>query len=343
MSLQLAATQPADLAGVVEFLKNTFPSSAQMNSFDEDVFAWKYLSPHPGWSGSRSYMVKGDRGIVAHAGLWPLCLTNSGKPLGAIHLIDWAAGRTEPGSGVMLLKKLASTGNLLLTIGGSVATQAILPKLGYRRAGEMKLFALVTRPLKQARENLPAHWKTLPRLLRNALWSLTARLRLPDGWSVASVTQFDDLVQGMARNSSDCLTSRRTAALLNHFLACPGARFSAFAALYESEIRGYFVLSQVGGQTRIVDLGWAGHDRKAVCAVAAHTARSLPETCEVVFGASSPEAQAEFAGMGFRVRQVLPIFYYDAAGLLSGEPRFDLTMLDGDMCLLSNRKRPYLT
>src|SRR5256885_16139276 len=116
MSSQLTPTAVSQQAALAEFLHSVFRGSARVNSFDPDVLAWKYFSSHPEWSGARSYVANANDNIVGHAGIWPVQLSDSARPISAIHLIDWAASRTQAGVGVMLLRKLAGLADLLLTI-----------------------------------------------------------------------------------------------------------------------------------------------------------------------------------------------------------------------------------
>lgn len=105
------------------------------------------------------------------------------------------------------------------------------------------------------------------------------------------------------------------------------------------------MLSQFQGQTRIVEIG-ADDDpdsRTATCMVAARTAAALPDTSEIVVGFSCPEMQQAFSQMGFRVRRVEQVFCYDPRKVLGTTPELSLSMLDGDLCFLGNRDRPYLS
>lgn len=337
----------SEQGALAEFLSRVFPGSEQMNSFASDVLSWKYFSSHPEWSGPRSYVVKKDGALVGHAGIWPLRLVNSTQQLQVIHLIDWAAARTEPGAGISLLRKLAGMSDLLLTIGGSADTQAILPKIGYRRCGELKVQARPVGTSRQLRTGNSWNWKTPLRIIRNAAWSLLALPSSPNGWVASRTTRLDEPIAPLLDGpEADSAVSRRTAGLLNHFLTCPGAEFSAFHLSQSERVRGYFLLSQVRGQTRIVDIGIDANDpqgRTAACILAARTAAEMPGTCEIVAGFSCSQTQACFAEMGFKVRRIAPIFCYDPRKLLGQAPRLGLSMLDGDLCFMANLQRPYLT
>ena len=346
MNSQLVAALPDEQLAVTHFLRNIFKGPANVNSFDPEVLAWKYFSQHPDWSSPRSYVVKNNQAIVAHAGIWPLTMRAGSKEFSVIHLIDWAASRSHPGAGILLLRKFSTMGDLLLTIGGSSDTQTILPRLGYRLCGELKLQAKLVKPLRQLARDHKLHWKTPLRLARNAVWSLSPLPKPPLGWAAKPVLQFDESISPfLVPESKSDLISRRSVAGLNYFLSCPGARFSGYVISKSGDIRGYFVLSQFYGQTRIVELRTQDNQESqhAGCVLAAQTAAELPETLEIVTGFSCQDQQREFGSMGFALRRVSPVFCYDPRKVLGQDAKVCVSMLDGDLCFFGNRENPYLS
>jgi hypothetical protein len=347
MSSQFTATLPSEQTALAELLKSSFPASGGVNSFLPEVLRWKYFSPHPDWSGPRSYVVKKEEGIVGHGGIWPLRFAGANVELNVIHLIDWAASRSATGVGVLLLRKLAGLADLLLTIGGSDETQKILPRLGYQQSGGVKLQVKVVRPWLQYRTAPESGWKAPVRLARNTIWSLPSLPPVPRGWHVSRIPRFDSSAESLLNGPRrETLMSVRTIAGLNHLLSCQAATFTAFLVSEGSQLRGYFVLSQIAGQTRIADLRLAVENPeswRAICVLAAKTAAEIPETCEIVAGFSTTSVQEAFAHSGFRPRQTLPIFYYDPRKILKSVPSLDLSLLDGDGCFMANLKHPFLT
>ncbi|HZW78924.1 MAG TPA: hypothetical protein VFF50_00515 [Candidatus Deferrimicrobiaceae bacterium] len=347
MSLQFAASLPSEQTAIVEFLKTTFQADHELLSFRPDVFQWKYFSDHPDWHRDRSYVVKKEDGIVAHGGVWPLRLRRQEADVDVIHLIDWAASRAAVGSGLLLLKKLAVLTDVLLTIGGSSDTRSILTKIGYRRVGQLKLCARVIRPWLQFRNTRRFNWKAPLRLLRNARWSLTSLPRPPKNWEATRISQFDPSLESVLnRPATDVFTSQRTIAGLNRMLNCPAAAFSAFVLYRSKRPCGYFLLAQVGKQTRIVDLRVDRNDAAtwmAACSLATLTAAEIPETAEIVAGFSLTGVNDAFGRAGFRSRGSLPVYCYDPKKMLGSEPVLDLSMLDGDLCFIADAQNPFWT
>jgi hypothetical protein len=347
MSSQFMASLPSEQPAIAEFLRTTFHAGPALSSFRPEVLNWKYFSDHPDWDGTRSYVVKRDDRIVAHGGVWPLHFVKVATELKGIHLIDWAASRSATGAGVLLLRRLADMTDVLLTIGGSPDTQAILPKIGYRQVGELKLHARVLRPWSQFRSTTDRSWKAPLRLLRNAMWSVPSLPLPPRGWHVSRIPRFDSTLESILDGTmTEVFTSRRTVLGLNHILSCPAASFSAFVVHRLQRPCGYFLLSQVGKQTRIVDLRVEGEDSEpwmAASIFAMRTAAAIPDTFEVAAGFSMPRINEVLRQIGFRLRGNIPVFCYDPKKLLDAKSVLNVSLLDGDLCFITDPRHPYLT
>jgi hypothetical protein len=325
----------------------SFRADPTLNSFRPEVIYWKYFADHPEWTSPRSLAVKEDGQIVAHGGVWPVSLVTPKTEVKAIHLIDWTASRSAVGAGVYLLKKLVGLADMLLTIGGSQDTRNLLPKLGYKRCGELRRYARVVRPWLQFRTTPGKNWKTPIKFLRNSARALKGIPSVPKGWQASKVTSFTGSIDGGAIGQTTSSTSPlRTAAGLNYLLGCPAARFSGFLVSQAQQLRGYFLLTRVGRQVRIVDIRMNSEDREswqAICALATHTAAEDPETCEIV-AASSIDATGEaWLRAGFVHRRTDQILCYDPRNLVSSGPPLDLNLADGDACILSAPTSPYLS
>jgi len=346
MSSQFTATLPTDQAALAEFLRAIFHAEAEVNSFRREVLHWKYFSTHPEWSGPRSYVVRETDRIVAHGGVWPLRLASASAEFNAIHLIDWAASPAAPGTGVLLLRKMVEKADLLVTVGGSSDTQAILPRIGFQCSGKLKMYARVVRPWMQFRTGRGRTWKAPLRLIRNTAWSLSGLPPVPTGWDVARIPLFDSSTEPIvSKRPASTISSWRTVAGLNHLLSCPAARFSAFLLFQSKRLSGYFLLSQVANQTRIVDLCLASDDPSCwlqACRLATRTAAELQDTCEIIAGFSSRWVQEALDQSGFHLRKEDPIYCYDPRKLLGSAATLELSLLDGDACFASDPRNPYL-
>ncbi len=337
---------------LTQFLVKSFRADPTLNSFRPQVMHWKYFADRPEWPTFRSFAVKQDGQIVAHGGVWPVSLVTPEVDLKAIHLIDWTASRSALGAGVYLLRKMAGLADMLLTIGGSEDTRNLLPKLGYKNCGELRRYARVVRPWLQFRTTPHKNWKTPAKFLRDSARGLTGIPSAPKGWQASEVPSFPASIDGGGiGQTTNSVSPRRTASGLNYLLACPAARFSGFLVSQGQQLRGYFLLAQVGRQMRIVDMRMNREDRSredreswwAMCALATRAAAEVPEICEIV-AASSIEVTGEaWLHAGFVHRRTDQIFCYDPRNVVSSGLPLDLSLADGDACIMSVPTFPYLS
>ena len=185
--MALAALSPCHREALVDFLCGAFNLPKTAPFVEPALLRWKYDEPRPDSEGLRSYAwfaahspgsVLESKDIVAHACICPVVYRLGQQDICGSYLIDWAASRRTPGAGALLLRNVASLFQVLLAIGGSPDTLRILPKLGYRVAGEIAFFVRVVRPWRQFRTDpFPRGWKAPLRLARNTLWSLAPMSR----------------------------------------------------------------------------------------------------------------------------------------------------------------------
>jgi len=348
MGLQFVLTSPSEQPALLRFLLEIYHADPDLNSFRPEVLHWKYFAPHPDWNGPRSFLLKNDQEIVAHASVWPVRLRTSGPELKAIHLLDWAARRATPGAGIQILRQISALGDLLIAIGGSADTRAILPKFGYKNGGGLKRYVYVVRPWLQLRTSRQYNWKTPLRFLRNAASSLKRLPPIPKDWQATRVSHFEHSVEQVleARTAPSHPRSVRTAAGLNYMLDCPAAEFSGFVVSGAKQVRGYFVLAKVGRQARIVDIQGDpsnSSDWRSICVLAAHTACQDPRICEVIVGSSRTQIGESFEEMGFWLRRVDPIYYYDPHNLLARGTLLELSLMDNDFSFFYNPEYPYIS
>jgi hypothetical protein len=349
MAFEFVPIQASEQQDLTEFLVKSFRAAPNLISFRPEVLHWKYFAEHPEWTDPRSLAIKEEGRIVAHAGIWPLKLVTHNSELRAIHLIDWAANRAAIGAGAHLLKKVAGEADVLLAIGGSQDTRNLLPKLGYKRFGELRRFSRVIRPWLQLRTTPHKDWKTPIKFLRNSALALLGIPPAPKGWSASKLSSFVGAFgnwRNVANPTTSCTSSRRSAAELDYLLSCPAAQFSGFQVSQEGRVRGYFLLTQVGRQARIVDVQIDGEDReswKSICALAARAAAEDQETCEIVAASSIPVSSEAWLQMGFARRRIDPILCLDPRNLLTPSTRLNLHLTDNDFCILIEPSTPYLS
>jgi hypothetical protein len=346
--LEIHASQ-ARCEEIAEFFISAFGPGLPPVLLSPQFLQWKFFEERPDWAGSRSYVAQqGDR-IAAHACVWPTGFRTPSGNIGCSHLLDWAADPAVAGAGVTLYRHLMQLTDIVLAIGGSRQARRLLPKIGFRPYGTLEYYARVVRPFRQYRQRpRPSPLREIARLGRNTLWSLSPYGAMDPRWSATRREQAGDWLDQVVSRfaSSTFCPGRRSAASVNYLLACPAAVNSLYSLACDGLERGYFVLNEVQGQTRVVDLFLNSEEPaewEAACRVAFRTAASLATTCEVVAATSLPWLAGIFRGCGFRKSDDRPIMLCDPRQLLTGAPRLQIQMADSDAFYLYDPSFPFLT
>ena len=351
MAVEIHPAAREHLADIAQLLREAFGVPPGAYFLDPDLLAWKYFTGPADAALPRSYILRHGGRAVAHCGAVPLTLASPGDGNGtpatrvpAIAFMDWAAGGTLPGAGIILKKKLMALADVALVAGGTDDTRATLPRLGFEVRGEIVVFARVVRPLRQARARpRTALWRDAARAIRNTAWSLRPPGRIAPGWRAVPAADLASLGDVPPHPGT---TPERTPAFLDYWLRCPAARMRAFELRHDGGAVGYFVLAAVGHQTRIVDLrvrAAADQDWVMAYRVATRAAAADPRTHEVTTAASVPALHAVLASCGFRARTRLPLFVSDPLGRLKGAPPLSWSFIDNDVAYLYDHRNPYAT
>ncbi len=345
--MPLEVLSAAHRDALIDFLTVAFQLPRTAPFIDPRLLNWKNDDPRPDWEGSRSFAWMESGKITAHACVCPVTYRVADQQVKAAYLIDWAAGRSSPGAGVLLLRKLAASFQVLLAIGGSEQTVEILPKLGYQRGGELAFFARSIRPWRQSRTDpFPRGWKAPLRLGRNLVRSLQPRPGVPSDWSCTRIAAFEPKHAALLQAPMPWAATERTVELMNYWLGCPAAEYSAFLVSQSGTLRGWFVLSRVAGVVRIADLRIPSTDQAdwdALCALAMRAGSSDPNGYELVAEASTPLAQEGLRRSGLGWHHSEPVFLLDPKKALLGQTPLDVTPLESDFAYLYDPAYPYLT
>jgi hypothetical protein len=345
VTLEFHRTELVDLVAVTELLVSVFNSTPDSPFVNPQLLRWKYFESGPQWEGPRSYMLRRAGQVHAHCALWPLNLHYSGAEITCLCYIDWANRSDLPGAGFMLKKKLMKLADTSIVVGGSAETREIVPKLGYVHVSDVTSFARVVRPWKQFRTRpSEALLKGTARLSRNTLWTVSSSASIPRDWSAVQVDSFGGSLD--LDHELPYPTPWRSAHYLNFWLTCPAADVRGYQVLHKDSVIGYFLLSRVGGQTRIADIRLNSKDPQkweAVYQLATNAAAQLPETCEILAAASTPLASNALVAGGFRNRGSSPLFLYDPKKKLAGLPPIFWNMIEGDAAYLNDPSYPFVT
>ena len=310
---------------------------------------WKAVQPHPGWEGGRSYSLRQNDRIAAYACLWPTGFRMPSGDLTCSHILDWAADPAVPGSGVAVYRYLMNSTDIVLAIGGSEHARRLLPRIGFKPYATFDSYARVIRPLRQYSSRPKASpVREIARLGRNIIWTLPAAHSKRGPWSAmrqsGAGAWLDDVVS-QYKPQSFCAGSR-SSAFVNYLLSCPSAACSLYSLSSRGFARGYFILNEVRGQTRIIDLFLNSEDPRdweSAFRVAVGVAASVESTCEIAVATSLPWFIEILRKCGFRKCSDRPVMLYDPRGLLANAPPLRIQMVDSDMYYLHDLLYPFLT
>jgi hypothetical protein len=340
--------EPEQQSAVAELLKSVFGTGLTPSLLSPELLQWKVFSPRPRTTGSRSYVLVGNGEIKAHVCEWPLSFLTPTGEVQSCHPIDWAVRRGAVGTGVRVFQHLMAQNETVLTIGGSEQGRSLLPKLGFLPRGTLDSFACVVRPWRQYRARTHSTgWRDIARLARNTVWSFRLPSVSQSKWTATPVSDAGHLPDNAYRvpASSFCL-GVRSASLLRYLLACPAMNCSLYALAKANTPRGYFMLNQVAGQCRIIDLAVdseAPRDWEDAYRAAVSVAARQKETCEIAGVSSLPWLSDALRRIGFRLRKRSEVTLYDPAGRLVNAPPLHLRMTDNDECFLHTGSHSFLT
>jgi hypothetical protein len=319
---------------VARFLRTVFGASQNHRMFQADVLRWKCIAPHPFWEGSRGYALRHKGEIAAFGCVVPCRFLAGSGTVSSCDVIDWAAGKTVPGAGVILFRHIQSLTGTMITIGGTADTRRVLPKIGFEARIERHNYTRVLRPWRNFRQ-APKDWKSPLRLARDYRELGRPAHNAVRGLMAHRVDSFDGADAGIFPDPAVTgqVVCARTPQSLHYSLACPAAKLDAYLLQRGQTPAGYFLLSRVGCQCRIADLWIRSPDRREwaeAYATAAATARMHPEAVEVAVAVSSALETGALQQAGYRRTHAEPVFVSDPGSLLAGRGDLAVNLLEND-------------
>jgi hypothetical protein len=341
--LRLATS--SETVALSDFLRRIFQRPSSASFHDESHLAWKYWSDRPDWPGSRSFTARHDGAIVAHAAAWPVRVRVPGQIVPAVHLIDWAADPKYSGVGIWLVRQISAKTRLMIATGGTPITQRVLPVIGFRRYGDIDMFARPVRPLRQALTTSEKNWRLAARLLRNTCWQVSQPLSVPRGWSARPLAPEAVPQELWPQPSASTAVTARDAAFYRYVMDSPCARHVLFGLENRGALVGYFCLAFSPHVARIADLWLPSttvEDWSAAFRTAAATAAAEEDVYEVSAWASTPIGKTALVNAGFRSRDRSLLTLKGETRSLEGRT-LHIQMLDCDASFLSAETGCYLT
>jgi hypothetical protein len=339
--MELKRIEAGEEERAIAFLRSVFhPTPSQSAFLEPRHVRWKFFEAGPEWEGSRSFVLEDEGTIASHGCICPITVRTPDGPVRAIHVIDWGASPAFPGAGNLLLYELRKLADAGIGIGGSAITRAMGRKASRTLQQDyctLRYFVRPLRPVAAFAAEERKTWKSPLRLARNLALS-AAPLAATNGWTMEQVDRFPAaavqcLDAFQPRSFSLCL---RPIEFLDYMLRCPAAKFSGYTIRHHNVVRGYALLSQIGGQARIADLSIDSEDPAAWAAAYALAYREAARSgaVQLVAAASAGPALAAIRANGFRPERDVSVVVVDPRKLLTVHPVAHLGMIDGDASYL---------
>ena len=344
-SLELHPSTAGQLDEIAGLLCDAFDVPRNAAFADPHLLRWKYFDSARVWDRPCSYVLTQAEALAAHCALAPIKLLVPGQDaVSGVCFMDWVSSRQMPFAGLVLKKRLMSTTDIAIVTGGTAATRALIPKLGFTTLTSADIYARVIRPFWQWRSRpRTSWWKDTARLIRNTTWSFAPAGERSAQWQATRVESFSEAI---SQTSTTATMPEHSIELLNHWLRCPSAHVAGYEIRQAGVRCGYFLLSQIAGQTRIADLRLNTaelRDWQMAFRLATETASQNPMTCEVVALASTSVTRTALRACGFRERGSTPISVYDPQRKLSSAPPLHWSYIDNDAGYLYDPASPYST
>ena len=332
-------SSPADREDINAVLRSELDSTEGAAFLNRELQQWKYWAPHPLTPLSRSHILKKNGTVVGHACAWPVRLLAPSGELNTFHLVDWAARRDRPGTGIQVLRYCCDGMAAAFSIGGSAMTRKILPLAGFKTYNRVAFLFRPLRPVQSAVREAPLNWQTPARALRNVWWALEPKKRLPHGWEI-TIGDSGNIPQHLLPvQIPGQAVSVRSPEILAHIMACPALRGSACCVLKRGgECLAYLLLVRVGRQVRLADYGPPGLDEETSMVLgtsAQMLARSaFPGAATLVAATTEEPVRTGWIRSGLHAGREETISALKLNPALDHIDRFWMTLLDWDaVCL----------
>jgi len=300
---------------------------------------WKYWDEWPDWPESRGYVLTQNDGIVAHGAVVPLTCLWEDRRIKVVRVIDWGAKAKSVGSGVVLMKRIGQMADAVMAVGGTEMTLKIFPALGAKRFGMAQRYVYPLRPFRRLLTGNETGWRVGARFARAVFWSLQAPSSQPTGWAARRIAadQLGSAVFPTPKPTPSTAVFERSTVSLSYYLRSPSVPFELYAVEKNQAPRGYFLVSIVQRQARLVE-SWVDSsdaaDWRALHLLAVQQARQHPTIVEIATMCSDPITAQSLEECGFHYRGSSDLYLLDCSkrGLPGGDLR--VQMMEGDSSYL---------
>jgi hypothetical protein len=253
-----------------------------------------------------------------------------------ILLVDWVSA--SPGAGAEIFRRFYPMIDVLFGNGGSGGARATFQTLEYPTRGAVDYYTYPLKPLELFREQSARGFSgAAARLLRNVALTTVARPSVGPDWSARRIQEFGPEHERQWDGSKlPFRQTGRSQSLGNYYLRCPLAQISAYEMRRGSELRGCFMLAQVGAEIRLADLRIPSGGAEDWSAAVGLAMKCAAETSAAYLTASAslPLLNDAIRANQFRWFQADPVYLYDPKGCFAASDALHITPFEGDQAYL---------
>ncbi len=328
----------------VEFLLSIFPGAEGAPFIDREIRHWKYFAPHPFSAGSRCYVLRDAKGLLAHAGVSPVEYVIGGERKSSFQIIDWAGSPRRAGAGFLLYRALWNTADSYIGIGGTEDARKVMRSIPRMQTGYfMTHLAFPLRPFGQLLSSSWS-WKSPGKWARSWRWRLARRRPDLRAWRAVPLERLTERDAALLRvdAAGAYVPLRRTPELVNYWMACPGARVRVWRLDFKNEPAGALALAFVKKEARILDLtvDTTRAPLSEAYSLAIDLAARERDACEVSAASSAPPVVAAMIEAGMIARGKSDVFLGDPKKLFPAGIPIEVNLSIGDG-FYQQPKRPY--
>jgi hypothetical protein len=328
----------------VKFLAQIFSVSETAPLLRRDLRHWKYYAPHPFTTGSRSYVFRDAKGLIAHGGLAPVQFDTLSGPKSSFQFIDWAAGTGSAGAGFLLFRALWPMADSYLGIGGSDDARKVMKRVpNMKTVQPMAHFAYPLRPFGQLLASRFT-WKSPLKWLRAWRWHSARKRPNLSAWKAVPVARLtnSDAPLLIPADRVDYTPLRRTPELVNYWLACPAGKIRAWRLEHNGAAAGILVLAFLNKEARIVDVVLSAPNAplSEAYSLAIDLAARESDACELSAASSAPPQFRALTAAGFIIRGHSDVFLGDPRKHFPPDVPIEANLTIGDG-FYQQSERPY--
>jgi hypothetical protein len=229
-----------------QFLTGGFHAAPDAEFAAPDVLRWKYFEPRGTFPGPRSLVIREEKRIIAHVGVFPTTFEVADEPhrqVTTLHMTDWLGSPAHGAVGTSLMRHTHGMAETQYVVGATASARKVLARSGYEQMLGIPVYRRVVRPTYRFRAGERGMGEGL-RFARDMVRSWMNRRSQPGTrLERRRVDQFGAEVMPLLESCERPLVfTGRSPEILNHYLAYPRGEVSGWLFAGQGRVCGIGLL-----------------------------------------------------------------------------------------------------